>query len=241
MSRSYNRTHDELRPLTLANGYLTTTAGSVVIEMGNTRVLCAASIEDRVPPFLAETGQGWLTAEYSMLPMSTPGRNAREAARGKQGGRTLEIQRLIGRSLRAVTDLEALGGRTVYVDCDVIQADGGTRTASITGGLIAVAELFKSLLREGRIEKNPLRDFVAAISVGVVENQILLDLDYKEDSQAEVDANFVITGEGKIVEIQGTAEQTPFEREVLDRMIDLAMQGIEDLIDRQREIIGDLR
>jgi len=241
MSRSYNRTHDELRPLTLANGYLTTTAGSVVIEMGNTRVLCAASIEDRVPPFLAETGQGWLTAEYSMLPMSTPGRNAREAARGKQGGRTLEIQRLIGRSLRAVTDLEALGERTVYVDCDVIQADGGTRTASITGGLIAVAELFKSLLREGRIEKNPLRDFVAAISVGVVENQILLDLDYKEDSQAEVDANFVITGEGKIVEIQGTAEQTPFEREVLDRMIDLAMQGIEDLIDRQREIIGDLR
>lgn len=241
MSRSYNRTHDELRPLTLANDYLTTTAGSVVIEMGNTRVLCAASIEDRVPPFLAESGQGWLTAEYSMLPMSTPTRNTRESARGKQGGRTLEIQRLIGRSLRAVTDLEALGERTVYVDCDVIQADGGTRTASITGGLIAVAELFKSLLREGRIEKNPLRDFVAAVSVGVVENQILLDLDYKEDSQAEVDANFVITGEGKIVEIQGTAEQTPFEREILDRMIDLAMKGIEELIDRQREIVGELR
>ncbi len=240
MRRSYGRKENELRPLSITSGYLSTARGSAMIEMGETKVLCAASIENRVPPFLENSGKGWLTAEYSMLPMSTPTRNTREAARGKQGGRTLEIQRLIGRSLRAVTDLGAFGERTIYIDCDVIQADGGTRTASITGGLIALAELFKSMKKEGQIEGIPLRDYVAAISVGMIGGRVLLDLDYKEDSGAEVDANFVVTGKGRIVEIQGTAEQTPFERKTLDDMIDAAMAGISELTRKQREIVGEL-
>ncbi|MCK9274228.1 MAG: ribonuclease PH [Syntrophales bacterium] len=239
MTRPYGRKETELRPVAMTEGYLMTARGSVLIEMGMTKVLCTASIEDRVPPFLAGSGKGWLTAEYSMLPMSTPTRNTREATRGKQGGRTLEIQRLIGRSLRAVTDLDAFGERTIYIDCDVIQADGGTRTASVTGGLVALAELFKSMKKEGEISRIPLHDYVSAVSVGVVNGRILLDLDYEEDSRAEVDANFVITGKGKIVEIQGTAEKIPFRKETFDKMFDLAKKGVSELTKMQHEAVGE--
>ena len=240
VKRTSGRKADEMRALKITTSYLQTTSGSVLIEMGNTRVICAASIEERVPPFLADSGSGWLTAEYAMLPMSTPTRNLREATRGRQGGRTHEIQRLIGRSLRAVTDLSAFGERTIYIDCDVIEADGGTRTASITGSFIALIGLFRHLKQIGEIDHIPIKDFVAAISVGIISGNALLDLDYEEDSQADVDANFIITGSGKIVEIQGTAEKTPFGRNLLDRMTDLAMAGVAQLTDKQRTLLGDL-
>ena len=217
------------------------TAGSVLVEFGNTKVICAASLDNKPAPFLKNTGKGWLTAEYSMLPMSTQTRTTRESSRGKVGGRTHEIQRLIGRSLRAVTDLTAFGERTIYLDCDVIQADGGTRTASITGAFIALVELFKRLRQEGVVKEIPVSDFLSAISVGIVDNQILLDLEYEEDSRAEVDMNFVMTGSGLFIEVQGTAERVPFNKAQLDQMTELAVSGIQKIIERQKEIVGDLR
>ena len=217
------------------------TAGSVLVEFGNTKVICAASLDNKPAPFLKNTGKGWLTAEYSMLPMSTQTRTTRESVRGRLGGRTHEIQRMIGRSLRAVTDLTAFGERTIYLDCDVIQADGGTRTASITGAFIALVDLFKRLRQEGVVKEIPVSDYLSAISVGIVDNQILLDLEYEEDSRAEVDMNFVMTGSGLFIEVQGTAERVPFNKEQLDQMTQLAVSGIQKIIDRQKEVVGDLR
>ena len=211
------------------------------MEFGNTKVICAASLDNKPAPFLKNTGKGWLTAEYSMLPMSTQTRTTRESVRGRLGGRTHEIQRMIGRSLRAVTDLTAFGERTIYLDCDVIQADGGTRTASITGAFIALVELFKRLRQEGVVKEIPVSDYLSAISVGIVDNQILLDLEYEEDSRAEVDMNFVMTGSGLFIEVQGTAERVPFNKEQLDQMTQLAVSGIQKIIDRQKEVVGDLR
>lgn len=225
----------------MVNRYLNNVPGAVMVEFGDTKVLCAASLDEKTPPFLKNTGKGWLTAEYAMLPMSTPTRSARESARGKIGGRTHEIQRLIGRSLRAVTDLTAFGERTIYIDCDVIQADGGTRTASITGAFVALIDLFQHLRQKGIVHHIPVRDFVCAISVGIAQNQVLLDLDYAEDSQADVDMNFVMTGGGLFIEAQGTAERAPFSKAQLDEMTVLAKTGIERLVASQREITGDWR
>lgn len=211
-----------------------------MIEMGHTKVICTATIEDKVPPFLKNTGKGWLTAEYAMLPMSTQLRTPRESARGRIGGRTHEIQRLIGRSLRAVTDLNTFGEKTIYVDCDVIQADGGTRTASITGGFIALIELFIKLKSIGIVKDIPIADYISAVSVGIVDKNICLDIDYEEDSKAEVDMNFVMTGTGRFVEIQGTAEEVPFSRALLNKMIDLATKGINEIIKKQKDILGEV-
>jgi len=237
--RSSGRKFDELRPIRITNNYLKSAAGSVLVEFGNTKVICTAYLEDKPAPFL-NTGKGWLTAEYSMLPMSTPTRTVRESFRGRLGGRTHEIQRLIGRSLRAVTKLTDFGEKTVYIDCDVIQADGGTRTASITGGFVALVDLFKRLKQDSLVKEIPISDFVSAISVGIVDNQILLDLEYAEDSKADVDMNFVMTGSGLFIEVQGTAEHVPFNKEQLNEMTDLASRGIQTIIARQKEIVGDL-
>jgi ribonuclease PH len=239
--RSADRKWDELRPIAIANRYLKNVPGSVMVEFGNTKVLCAASLDEKTAPFLKNTGRGWLTAEYAMLPMSTSTRSARESARGKIGGRTHEIQRLIGRSLRAVTDLAAFGERTIYIDCDVIQADGGTRTASITGAFVALVELFKDMKERGIVREIPVADFVSAVSVGMLENQVLLDLEYEEDSRADVDMNFVMTGSGLFIEVQGTAEHAPFGKDRLDAMTALALEGIRQIIVRQKEITGDWR
>jgi ribonuclease PH len=236
--RSSGRKWDELRPIKITNNYLQH-AASVLVEFGNTKVICTAALDDKTAPFLRNTGKGWLTAEYSMLPMATQTRTTREAARGRLGGRTHEIQRLIGRSLRAVTDLTAFGEKTIYIDCDVIQADGGTRTASITGGFVALVDLFKKMKQNGIIEKIPINDYVSAISVGIVDNEIIIDLEYKEDSKAEVDMNFVMTGSGLFIEVQGTAEQQPFDKEQLDKMTELATSGIKKITAKQKEITGD--
>ncbi|PKN20932.1 MAG: ribonuclease PH [Deltaproteobacteria bacterium HGW-Deltaproteobacteria-6] len=240
-TRNHGRKFDELRPVRITNGYLRNVPGSVMVEFGNTKVLCAASLDEKTAPFLKNTGKGWLTAEYSMLPMSTQTRSSREAARGKLGGRTHEIQRLIGRSLRAVTDLTAFGERTIYIDCDVIQADGGTRTASITGAFVALVDLFKNMKEQGLVKEIPVNDFVSAVSAGIVQNQVLLDLEYEEDSQAEVDMNFVMTGRGLFIEVQGTAEHVPFSKDQLDGMTTLAAAGIDRIIARQKEIVGSLK
>jgi ribonuclease PH len=211
--------------------------GSCMIEVGNTKVMCTASIEDKVPPFLRNTGSGWITAEYGMLPRSCQSRIPREAARGKQSGRTYEIQRLIGRSLRSVAELDKLGERTVWIDCDVIQGDGGTRTAGITGSFIALTDALLGLKQKNIIEKLPLKDFVAAVSVGIVDGKLCLDLDYEKDSKAEVDMNIVMTGRGRLIEVQGTAEKNPFSKKDLDQLIALAEKGIKELIAMQREIL----
>ncbi len=241
MIRNQDRKHDELRPIRITNHYLRHAAGSVLVEFGNTKVLCAASVDDKTAPFLKNTGKGWLTAEYAMLPMSTHTRSARESVRGKLGGRTHEIQRLIGRSLRAVTDLTAFGEKTIYIDCDVIQADGGTRTASITGAFIALVDLFKSMKSVGQIDCLPVSDFVSAVSVGMIGPDLLLDLEYEEDSRADVDMNFVMTGAGLFIEVQGTAEHDAFNREQLDKMTGLAQKGIQEIVSLQKEITGDIR
>jgi ribonuclease PH len=241
IERKSGRKFGELRPINITNHYLKNTAGSVLVEFGNTKVICAASLDNKPAPFLKNTGKGWLTAEYSMLPMSTQTRTTRESVRGRLGGRTHEIQRIIGRSLRAVTDLTAFGERTIYLDCDVIQADGGTRTASITGAFIALVDLFKRLRQEGVVKEIPVSDYLSAVSVGIVDNQILLDLEYEEDSRAEVDMNFVMTGSGLFIEVQGTAERVPFNKDQLDLMNELAVSGIQKIIDRQKEVVGDLR
>ncbi len=238
--RSSGRKWDETRPIKITNKYLQH-AASVLVEFGNTKVICTAALDEKTAPFLRNTGKGWLTAEYSMLPMATQTRTAREAARGRLGGRTQEIQRLIGRSLRAVTDLAAFGEKTIYIDCDVIQADGGTRTASITGGFVALVDLFKKMKQGGLIERIPINDFVSAISVGIVDNEVVIDLEYEEDSRAEVDMNFVMTGSGLFIEVQGTAEQQPFNKEQLDKMTELAAIGIRKITARQKEITGDWR
>ena len=238
MVRSDNRAASENRPLIITPNYQVHAEGSVLIEVGRTRVVCAASVEERVPTFLRGTGKGWVTAEYGMLPRATSTRSAREATSGKVGGRTQEIQRLIGRSLRAVTRLEGLGERTVWIDCDVIQADGGTRTASITGAFVALVLALVKLRDNGLLQAIPVTDYVAATSVGVVEGVPLLDLAYDEDSRAEVDMNVVKTGDGRFVEVQGTAEGMPFDRDELDRLLDLAGEGITRLVAVQRDLVG---
>ena len=227
--RSDGRSPDQLRQVRIVTDYLVTAEGSAMIEFGNTRVLCAASIEDNVPSFLRNTGKGWVTAEYSMLPRATATRTQREVAKGRQSGRTLEIQRLIGRSLRTVVKLEWLGERTAIVDCDVIQADGGTRTAAITGAWVALAVALKKLVKFGTLKRSPLTDSVAAVSVGVVNGRPLLDLNYDEDSKADVDMNVVLTGEGKFVELQATGERSSFDDPELAQMITLARSGIAEL------------
>ena len=231
MTRHDGRAAADLRPVRVTRRYIRHPEGSVLVEVGETRVICTASVEDRVPPFLRGTGQGWVTAEYGMLPRSTTTRTGREANR--TGGRTHEIQRLVGRSLRAVVALEKLGERTITVDCDVIQADGGTRTAAITGGYVALADACQQLRDGGRLLVDPLRDRVAATSVGLVEAQPVVDLDYQEDSTAEVDMNVVMTGGGRFVEVQGTAERTPFDLDQLDTLLRLAREGIARLLDLQ--------
>ena len=232
--RADNRPADALRQVRLTRNYTKHAEGSVLVEFGDTKVICTASVEESVPPFLKGKGQGWVTAEYGMLPRSTGGRMRREAASGKQSGRTQEIQRLIGRSLRAVIDLEKLGERQIQIDCDVIQADGGTRTASITGAYVALADAIDKLLAAGKLAANPLRDQVAAISVGIVDGVPLLDLDYVEDSGCETDMNVVMTGVGHFVEVQGTAEGVAFSRAEMNQLLDLAEKGIAELQQLQR-------
>lgn len=240
--RNFQRKYDEIRSLKITPGFQSTPLASVLIEMGDTRVICAASSDETVPRFIKEPGHGWLTAEYSLLPSSTETRTRREVSKGKVSGRTAEIQRIIGRCLRSVTQLDKLGERTLYIDCDVIQADGGTRTAALTGGFIALGLALAKLRGDGKIEGDrlPLTDYLAAISVGMMENEeILLDLDYFEDSRASVDLNVIRTGNGKYVEIQGGAEKAPFGKDQLDQMLVLADKGIDLLIEAQREILGD--
>ncbi len=240
MARNDGRAHDETRKVKVVKNFIKYPAGSVLIQMGNTKVSCSATVENKVPPFLREKGQGWITAEYGMLPRSTHDRMSREASKGKQGGRTLEIQRLVGRALRAVTDMHQMGERTVWIDCDVIQADGGTRTASITGSFIALADAFATLKAKNRITQCPLLDYLAAISVGKVGGEIRLDLAYEEDSQADVDMNLVMTGNGRLVEVQGTAEHAPFSKQDLDEFLALGWSGIQDLVKLQKDLIGSL-
>jgi ribonuclease PH len=233
-TRPSGRAANALREIRITRHYTKHAEGSVLVEFGDTKVICTASVAESVPSFLRDKGQGWLTAEYGMLPRATHTRNDREAARGKQSGRTQEIQRLIGRALRAVIDLEKLGARTLHIDCDVIQADGGTRTASITGAFVAAHDAIAKLLATGRIEVSPINDFIAAISVGVYHGQPVLDLDYAEDSQCDTDMNVVMTGAGGFVEIQGTAEGVPFSRAEMDRLLELAQHGIVELIGHQK-------
>ncbi len=233
------RAKDELRPVKLTTGFLKHAEGSCLIELGDTRIVCAASVEDKVPPFLKGKGEGWVTAEYGMLPRATSTRSQREVVRGAPSGRTHEIQRLIGRSLRAVVELKALGERTVWVDCDVIQADGGTRCASITGAFVAVVEAFRRLRKQGTLSSIPVNDFVAAVSVGRVADAILLDLKYEEDSTAHVDMNVVKTGGGRFVEVQGTAEGQPFSDDEMKDLLAAADKGIRDLVAIQRKALGD--
>ena len=236
--RSGKRLTDQMRPVEIRPHFISSAEGSTLISIGETRVICTASVDEGVPPFLKGQGKGWVTSEYGMIPRATDTRTPREAARGRQGGRTHEIQRLIGRSLRAVTDLEKLGERTVWIDCDVIRADGGTRTASITGAFVALGLACKSLKEKGVVREMPLRDSVAAISVGLVGAEVMLDLDYGEDSNADVDMNVVMTGSGKLVEVQATAEGRPFSREELDRLVELARKGIQELLRAQNSILN---
>jgi ribonuclease PH len=240
MTRTDNRPFDELRSTHLHPQFLLHPEGSVLVESGRTRVICTASVEDRVPPFLRNSGKGWVTAEYGMLPRATSTRTTREASAGKVGGRTQEIQRLIGRSLRSVMKLQELGERTVWIDCDVIQADGGTRTASITGAFVALVLALQTMREKGQLTSIPVHDYVAATSVGVVDGVRLLDLAYEEDSRAEVDMNVVMTGSGKFIEVQGTAEALPFGRDALLEMLDLAQKGIGNRIELQKQAVGHL-
>jgi len=236
--RSDNRAPEQMRPVNIIPDFISTAEGSVLIEVGNTRVICTASVEESVPSFLRNSGKGWITSEYSMIPRATLTRTPRDSSKGRIGGRTHEIQRLIGRSLRAVTDLVRLGERSIFIDCDVIQADGGTRTASITGAFVALGLALERLVEAGTLSAAPLRDFVAGTSIGIVDGEILLDLNYEEDSRAHVDMNLVMTGSKKIVEIQGTAEQHPFDDAQLKKMMDVAKRGIESLIAKQQAVLS---
>lgn len=233
--RTDDRKKDQLRNIEITRNYTKYAEGSVLMQTGDTKVICTVSIEDGVPYFLRGQGRGWLTAEYSLLPRSTHRRTTRAAAKGKISGRTKEIQRLIGRSLRAMIDLNEIGERTVWVDCDVIQADGGTRTASITGAYVALVDAINYMIKEDKLDESPLKGFMAAVSVGIVDGELLLDLCYKEDSSAQVDLNVVMTEDGRVIEVQGTAEEEPFSREEMDQMMDLAQKGIEELIVKQRK------
>ncbi|MGI5901509.1 MAG: ribonuclease PH [Desulfitobacteriia bacterium] len=239
MLRFDGRKFDEIRPVKITRRFTEIPEGSVLIEVGKTKVLCTASIEEKVPPFQKGTGQGWVTAEYSMIPRATEIRNQREAARGKLSGRTMEIQRLIGRSLRAIVDTSKLGERTIWLDCDVLQADGGTRTAAITGAYVALVDAVRYLLANELISENPLTDSIAAISVGLVDGEVLVDLAYVEDSKAEVDMNIVMTGSGKFVELQGTAEESPFGISDLNNFLELGRRAIEQLSEYQRKALAD--
>jgi len=236
--RPSQRQPDQLRSIRITRHYTKHAEGSVLIECGDTKVICTASVEERVPPHKKGSGEGWVTAEYGMLPRSTGSRMQREAAKGKQSGRTQEIQRLIGRSLRAVVDLGKLGERTIQIDCDVIQADGGTRTASITGAFVALHDAVNGLMQQGLVRENPLKDFVAAISVGIFEGTPVLDLDYIEDSACDTDMNVVMLGSGHFVEVQGTAEGHPFSRDEMDALLELAKSGIAQLIEKQRSVLA---
>jgi ribonuclease PH len=238
--RSDNRAPEQIRPVNIIADFISTAEGSALIEMGNTRVICTASVEESVPTFLRNSGKGWISGEYGMLPRSTLTRTARESAKGKQSGRTQEIQRLIGRSLRAVADLKRMGERTIWIDCDVIQADGGTRTASITGAFVALGLALQRLVDAGTLSSAPIKDFLAAISVGIVDGEVLLDLNYEEDSRADVDMNFVMTAGNKIVELQATAERQVFDDAQLAKMIALARHGIQSLIAKQQTLLGKL-
>ena len=234
------RRKNDIRPVKVTRNFIKHAEGAVLIEMGDTKVICTASVEEKVPPFLKDKKRGWVTAEYAMLPRATHDRSPREAVKGKQGGRTLEIQRLVGRALRAVTDMDQMGERTVWIDCDVIQADGGTRTASITGAFIALADAFAVLKNKELIKKIPLTDYMAAVSVGKVGGEVMVDLAYTEDSMAEVDMNLVMTGRGRYVEIQGTAERTPFAEEDMDEFLSLGWQAIQRLTALQKDLVGAL-
>jgi ribonuclease PH len=238
--RSDNRAPDQMRPVNIVPNYINTAEGSGLMELGNTRVICTASVEETVPPFLRNSGKGWISSEYAMLPRSTLTRTPREVTKGRPSGRTHEIQRLIGRSLRAVVDLDRLGERTIWIDCDVIQADGGTRTASITGAFVALGLALEKLVEAGTLTAVPFRDYVAAVSVGIVDGQILLDLSYEEDSRADVDMNFVMTAGYKFVEVQATAEHQVFDEHQLGKMIGLARMGVQQLIAKQQAILGML-
>lgn len=238
--RGDGRLADAGRPILIERGYIKHAEGSVLIAIGNTRVVCTASLEDKVPPFLRGTGQGWITAEYGMLPRATEQRMQREASKGRVSGRTMEIQRLIGRALRAVVDLKAMGERTLWMDCDVLQADGGTRTAAITGAFVAMVEALSSLQKRGSAGRLPVRDFLAATSVGIVDGEILLDLRYEEDSAAAVDMNVVMTAGRELVEIQGAGEEATFNREQLNAMLDMAERGVLVLVEEQKKALGEL-
>ncbi|WP_411343548.1 ribonuclease PH [Paenibacillus sp. WLX1005] len=238
--RINGRQQNELRPLKITPNVNKYAEGSVYIEVGDTKVLCTASVEERVPHFMKGQGRGWVTAEYSMLPRATQTRNQREAAKGKLGGRTMEIQRLIGRALRSIVDLQALGERTITVDCDVIQADGGTRTTSITGSFVALAMAIDKLAVQHKLARFPITDYLASVSVGVVGDRAVLDLNYEEDSKAKVDMNIVMTGKGEFVELQGTGEERPFTRKELDQMLELGEQGVLTMIEAQKEILGPI-
>jgi ribonuclease PH len=238
--RSDNRSPEQMRPVNIIPDFISTAEGSCLIELGNTRVICTATIEDSVPQFLRNSGKGWVTAEYAMLPRATLTRTPREVNKGRAGGRTHEIQRLIGRSLRAVTDMEKLGERTIFLDCDVIQADGGTRTASITGAFIAMGLAMRRMVEAGSMSVAPIRDYVAATSIGIVDGEIMLDLAYEEDSRADVDMNIVATGSKKLIEVQATAERRPFDDAQLAKMMALARQGIEALVAKQQAVLSGL-
>jgi len=238
--RSDNRAIDQLRPVSIIPDFITTAEGSVLIEVGNTRVICTASIEESVPPFMRNSGKGWISSEYAMLPRATLTRTPREVTKGRPSGRTHEIQRLIGRSMRAVTDLARLGERTIWIDCDVIQADGGTRTASITGAFVALGLALEKLVEAGTLTSVPLKDFVAAVSVGIVDGEVLLDLCYEEDSRAEVDMNFVMTAGHKMVEVQATAERQAFDEPQFAKMLAYARQGVQALIAKQQGVLSKL-
>lgn len=240
MERIDGRRCDEKRPVKVTRDYIKYAEGSVLIEMGNTKVICTASIDDKVPPFLKGTDEGWITSEYGMLPRSTQMRKPRESSKGKVDGRTMEIQRLIGRALRSVVDLKALGERTIWIDCDVIQADGGTRTASITGSFIALVEAVNKLSKEVEFSSFPVKNYVAAISAGIVNGEPMLDLCYEEDSNAQVDMNIVMTDTGEFVEIQGTGEKRPFSRRDMDKLLELGEKGIKELVKLQKETLGDI-
>ncbi len=238
--RQDGRRADQLRTVKITRDFIKYAEGSALIEMGGTKVICTASVEEKVPPFLKDKRRGWVTAEYAMLPRATQERTPREAVKGRQGGRTLEIQRLVGRSLRAVTDMGEMGERTIWIDCDVIQADGGTRTASITGAFIALADAFAALKKKNSIKKIPLTDYLAAISVGKVGGEVMVDLAYEEDSLADVDLNLVMTGRGRFVEVQGTAERTPFDKNDLDQFMSMGWAAIQDLVALQKKTVGTL-
>lgn len=235
--RPSGRALDEMRPVKFTRNYTKHAEGSVLVEFGDTQVICTASVDDRIPPWLRGKGSGWLTAEYGMLPRSTDSRMGREAARGKQGGRTVEIQRLIGRSLRACIDMEALGERQIVIDCDVIQADGGTRTASISGAFVALNDAIQSLLNDNKLESNPIHEQIASVSVGIYKDQAVLDLDYPEDSNAETDMNVIMNASGQFIEVQGTAEGHAFSREEMNNMLELAEKGISEIIKEQNKVM----